>query len=120
MPTLQVSLQVLLFLIFAGGGTYRFFQPMDALAKRMRWVSCFHPRIVRSIALFEVACGIGMVLPFLLSDANFPFMVYSGCLLMLIMLGAIVTHVVIGDYREIIGNLFLIVLLYHTTFSISF
>ena len=39
---------------------------------------------------------------------------------MLIMLGAVVTHVVIGDYREIIGNLFLIVLLYHTTFSIPF
>ena len=82
MPTLQVSLQVLLFLIFAVGGAYRFFQPMDALAKRMRWVSCFHPRIVRSIALFEVACGIGMVLPFLLSDANFPFMVYSGAALL--------------------------------------
>ena len=120
MPTLQVSLQVLLFLIFAGGGTYRFFQPMEILTKRMRWVSYFHPKIVRSIALLEVICGIGMVLPLIFSGLNFPFMVYAGCLLMLTMFGAVITHVVIGDYREIIGNLFLLVLIYHTTFSIPF
>lgn len=120
MPTLQVSLQVLLFLIFAGGGTYRFFQPMDVLTKRMHWVKYFHPKIVRSIALLEVVCGIGMMVPFILPGANFPFMIYSGCLLMLTMLGAVVTHALIGDYREIIGNLFLFVLIYHTTFSIPF
>ena len=60
---LRVSLQIILFLIFAVGGGYRFIQPIDVLAKKMLWVSYFDPRIVKGIALIEVLCGIGLVLP---------------------------------------------------------
>ena len=118
MPTLQESLQVLLFLIFALGGAYRFFQPIDVLAKRMLWVKYFNPRIVRSIALLEVICGIGIILPFLLIDSTFPFLICSGCLLMLTMFGAAVTHAIIGDYKQIMGNLFLLGILYWVTFLV--
>ena len=118
MNILQVSLTFLLFLIFAVGGTFRFFQPIDVLAKRMLWVKYFNPRIVRSIALLEVICGIGIILPFLLIESTFPFLICSGCLLMLTMFGAAVTHAIIGDYKQIMGNLFLLGILYWVTFLV--
>ena len=118
MNILQVSLTFLLFLIFTIGGTFRFFQPIDVLAKRMLWVKYFNPRIVRSIALLEMICGIGIILPFLLIDSTFPFLICSGCLLMLTMFGAAVTHAIIGDYKQIMGNLFLLGALYWLTFLV--
>ena len=119
MPTLQESLQILLFLIFALGGAYRFFQPIDILAKRMLWVNYFKPLTVRTIAVIEVLCGTGMLLALLLSDSTIPFLLYSGCLLMLTMLGAAITHVVIGDYKQIIGNLSLFGMIYFVTFPVA-
>tara|TARA_B100000886_G_scaffold316225_1_gene254697 strand:- start:1644 stop:1994 length:351 start_codon:yes stop_codon:yes gene_type:complete len=116
MNILQVSLTLMLFLVFTIGGTFRLFQPIDVLAKRMLWVKYFNPRIVRSIALLEVICGIGIILPFLLIDSTFPFLICSGCLLMLTMLGAAVTHAIIGDYKQIMFNLFLLGILYWVTF----
>lgn len=117
MPYLQPSAQVLLFLIFALGGGVRFFQPIDVLARRMRWVSYFSPRIVRSIALVEVICGVGIVLPFFLSNSSVSILQYSGCLLIVTMVGAVITHFVIGDYKEIVGNLCIIGLIYYATIS---
>jgi len=118
MSYLQVSLQVLLFLTFALGGAFRFFQPIDKLAKRMLWVTYFNPRIVRSIALIEVICGIGIILPLFLSDSSFAFILYSGCILMATMTGAVVTHVFIGDYKQIVGNLLLFGMIYLVTFPV--
>ncbi len=117
MPYLQPSAQVLLFVIFALGGGVRFFQPIDVLARRMRWVSYFSPRIVRSIALVEVICGVGIVLPFFLSNSSVSILQYSGCLLIVTMVGAVITHFVIGDYKEIVGNLCIIGLIYYATIS---
>ena len=118
MSYLQVSLQVLLFLTFVLGGAYRFFQPIDKLAKRMLWVTYFNPLIVRSIALIEVICGIGIILPLFLSDSSFAFILYSGCILMATMTGAVVTHVFIGDYKQIVGNLLLFGMIYLVTFPV--
>ena len=113
MTYLQPSAQVILFLIFALGGGIRFFQPIEVLARRMRWVSYFNPRIVRSIALVEVICGVGFILPFFLTGPSFSILLYSGCLLIATMIGAVITHFVIGDYKEIFGNLCLIGLIYY-------
>ena len=113
MAYLQPSIQFILFLVFAIGGGIRFFQPIEVLAKRMRWVSYFSPCIVRSIALVEVICGIGFILPFLLAGPSFSILLYSGCLLIATMIGAVITHFVIGDYKEIFGNVCLIGLIYY-------
>ena len=113
MAYLQPSIQIILFLVFAIGGGIRFFQPIDVLAKRMRWVSYFSPGIVRSIALVEVICGIGFILPFFLAGSSFSILLYSGCLLIATMIGAVITHFVIGDYKEILGNVCLIGLIYY-------
>jgi hypothetical protein len=116
MPHLRVALQLLLFLVFAIGGAHRLSQPIDLLAKKMLWVSYFDPLVVRAISLIEIVCGIGIVLPFLLKNPSFDFLFYSGSLLMVIMLGAALTHIWIGDYRQIFGNLLLLSLLFFVTF----
>jgi hypothetical protein len=85
----------------------------------MRWVSYFSPRTVRLIALVEVFCGIGIILPLILTDSSFSFLLYSGCLLMATMVGAVITHVVIGDYKQIIGNLSLFGMIYFVTFPVA-
>ena len=113
MAYLQPSAQVILVVIFALGGGVRFFQPIEVLAKRMRWVSYFRPPVVRSIALVEVICGIGFILPFFLAGPSFSILLYSGCLLIATMIGAVITHFVIGDYKEIFGNVCLIGLIYY-------
>ena len=77
MPHLKVAFQILLFLTFAIGGTYRLLQPIEALASKMLWVSYFDPRIVRSIAFVEVLCGVGLVLPFMFKDLAFDFIFYA-------------------------------------------
>tara|TARA_Y100001954_G_C15795217_1_gene597251 strand:+ start:1547 stop:1921 length:375 start_codon:yes stop_codon:yes gene_type:complete len=117
MPHLKVAFQILLFLTFAIGGTYRLLQPIEALASKMLWVSYFDPRIVRSIAFVEVLCGVGLIIPFIFKDLPFDIIFYAGSLLMLIMLGAAVTHLLIGDYKQIFGNVILLVVAFLVIFS---
>ena len=119
MTYLGVTIQILLFLVFAVGGTIRFFQPIDVLAKRMLWVKYFDPRMVRAISFIEVTCGIGIILPLVLTDSTFSFLLYSGCLLMATMIGAVITHVIIGDYRQIFGNLLILLMVYSVTFPLG-
>ena len=118
MTYLGIIIQILLFLVFAVGGTIRFFQPIDVLAKRMLWVKYFSPKVVRSISIIEIICGIGIILPLVLTDVSFSFLLYSGCLLMATMIGAVITHAIIGDYRQIFGNLFILSLIYLVIFPV--
>ena len=108
MAYLQPSAQIILILIFALGGCIRFFQPIEVLAKRMRWVTYFSPRIVRSIALIEVLCGVCIILSFFFPNHSSAILLSCGCLLITTMVGAVITHFVIGDYKEIFGNVCLI------------
>ena len=73
MTYLGIIIQILLFLVFAVGGTIRFFQPIDVLAKRMLWVKYFSPKVVRSISIIEIICGIGIMLPLVFPIRPFPF-----------------------------------------------
>ena len=116
MPSFSLVIQILLFLVFALGGAIRFFQPINTLAKRMLWVKYFNPKVVRGIALIEVVCGIGIIIPLVLTDSSLSFILYSGCLLMATMIGAVVTHLWIGDYKQIVGNLVVLAMIYWVTF----
>lgn len=114
---LSISIQIILFLVFAVGGMFRLLQPIDVLARRMLWVRYFNPRIVRGIALLEITCGIGIILPLVFTDLTLSILLYSGCLLMVTMIGAAVTHIVIGDYKQIIGNALVFGMIYWIMFS---
>mgnify|MGYP001408051281 FL=1 len=101
-------LQILLFALFTIGGLDRFLQPIEVLAERMLWVSFFDPLVVRAIAVTEITCGIGLLLAFFIKSRRFKFALYSGSVLIVVMAGAAVTHVIIGDYDQIAVNLVLI------------
>ena len=118
MTYLGITIQILLFLVFAVGGTIRFFQPIDVLAKKNALGKILYPRMVRAISMIEVICGIGIILPLVFSDSTFSFLLYSGCLLMATMVGAVITHAIIGDYKQIIGNLFILFMIYLVTFPV--
>ena len=116
MGYLRKTIQVLLFAVFTFGGLDRVVQPIDVLAERMLWVSYFDPSVVRAIALTEITCGIGLILPFLFKKVQFKFVLYSGSVLIITMIGAAVTHLVIGDYDQIIVNLVLVAIIAFITF----
>lgn len=116
MGYLRKTIQVLLFAVFTFGGLDRLVQPIDVLAERMLWVSYFDPSVVRAIALTEITCGIGLILPFLFKKVQFKFVLYSGSVLIITMIGAAVTHLVIGDYDQIIVNLVLVAIIAFITF----
>lgn len=116
MGYLRKTIQVLLFAVFTFGGLDRVVQPIDVLAERMLWVSYFDPSVVRAIALTEITCGIGLILPFLFRKVQFKFVLYSGSVLIITMIGAAVTHLVIGDYDQIIVNLVLVAIIAFITF----
>ncbi len=101
-------IQILLFALFTFGGLDRFIQPIEVLVERMLWVSYFDPWVVRAIAITEVVCGIGLFIPFFLKHTRSKLALYSGTLLVAVMAGAVVTHILIGDYEQIIVNLILI------------
>ena len=101
-------LQILLFALFTIGGLDRFLQPIEVLAERMLWVSFFDPLVVRAISVTEIACGIGLLLAFFIKSRRFKLSLYSGSVLIVVMAGAAVTHVIIGDYDQIAVNLVLI------------
>jgi hypothetical protein len=101
-------LQILLFALFTIGGLDRFSQPIEVLAERMLWVSFFDPLVVRAISVTEIACGIGLLLAFFIKSRRFKLSLYSGSVLIVVMAGAAVTHVIIGDYDQIAVNLVLI------------
>ena len=111
MTRLKKVLQILLFALFIIGGLDRFFQPIDVLAERMLWVSFFDPVVVRAIAVTEIACGIGLLIPFFIRIERFKFTLFSGSILIVVMAGAAVTHVIIGDYDQIAVNLVLIAMI---------
>lgn len=109
-------LQILLFALFTIGGLDRFFQPIEVLAERMLWVSFFDPLVVRAIAVTEITCGIGLLLPFFIKSRRFKLSLYSGSVLIVVMAGAAVTHVIIGDYDQIAVNLVLIGMISYVIF----
>ena len=88
---------------------------MDALLEDMLWVSYFHPFVVRAIAIAEVIGRVGLVIPFFWKDIRMKIDFYGGILLIGLMTGAAITHVVIGDYDQIIINVFLIAVLVFVT-----
>lgn len=108
--------QVLLCIIFGGGGIYRFIQPIEVLQEKMLWVVFFDPIIVRLIALTEVVCAFGLFIPLVLKRNGIDYSFHAGLLLTILMLGAVTTHLLIGDYDQISANLALIGLLLFVCF----
>lgn len=55
--------QILLALVFGASGIMKLFQPIEALAGSMAWVSHSPPGLVRFIGAAELAGALGVILP---------------------------------------------------------
>ena len=77
-------------------GGMKFFTPYDALAAQMAWVSHFPAFTPKLIGLLEVLGGLGLILPSLLRIKPWltPLAALGLCLLMA---GAFITHLVLGE-----------------------
>ena len=89
--------QVLLAIGFLMAGGMKLFTPHDALAAQMAWVNhapAFAPKL---IGILEVLGGLGLILPSLLKIKPMltPLAAVGLCLLMM---GAFVTHLILGEF----------------------
>jgi uncharacterized membrane protein YphA (DoxX/SURF4 family) len=83
--------QVLLALAFLGAGATKLSRPKEKLAKNMPWVEDFSQGTVRLIGTLEAVGAVGLVLPAL--TGVLPWLTPLAALgLVLLMVGAILTH----------------------------
>ena len=101
--------QVLLALAFLGAGATKLSQPKEKLLKNMAWVEDFSQRTVRLIGTLEVLGAIGIVSPAL--TGILPWLTPLAALgLVLLMIGAALTHLRRTEYGYIAMNVVLLVL----------
>src|SRR5918997_3570616 len=92
--------QVLLAVAFLGAGATKLSQPKEKLLKNMAWVEDFSQRTVRLIGTLEVLGAIGVVLPAL--TGILPWLTPLAALgLVLVMIGAALTHLRRAEYGPI-------------------
>ena len=101
--------QVLLTLLFVMTGLMKITQPREKLLTNMKWVEDFAPSSIKGIGTLEVLAAIGLIIPFL--TGILPILTPLAAVgLVLIMLGAIVTHARRGESPMVIGNVILLAL----------
>ncbi len=99
----------LLALAFLAAGVMKLTQPREKLASAMGWVEDFNAPTVKLIGGLEVLAAIGLILPALTGIA--PILTpLAATGLVLVMIGAIVTHLRRGEYQMIVANAVLLVL----------
>jgi len=101
--------QVLVAVAFLGAGATKLSQPKEKLLKNMAWVEDFSQRTVRLIGALEVLGAIGVVVPAL--TGVLPWLTPLAALgLVLLMIGAALTHLRRTEYGYIAMNAVLLVL----------
>ena len=98
--------QVLLAVAFIMAGGMKLMTPHDALAAQMNWVNyapAFAPKVIGTL---EVLGGLGLVLPslFRIKPKLTPLAALG---LALLMAGAFITHIVLGEYAMSLPSLVL-------------
>lgn len=102
MDILLWVLRILLAVAFIGAGAVKLVQPREKLRERMGWVDDWSDNLVKAIGAAEVIGGIGLLIPTLTPFAA------SG--LVIIMIGAVVTHLRRKENSEIFAPLILLFL----------
>lgn len=96
-------------LLFLFAGITKLLRPKEQLAEQMGWVEDFSPGMVKLIGALEVLAAIGLVVPALVGVA--PVLAPLAALgLVLVMVGAIVTHVRRKETPMVVVNLVLLAL----------
>lgn len=109
MNTALWIVQILLGLVFGMAGITKITQPKEKLKNMMAWVEDFQPQIVKLIGTLELLAAIGLILPAL--TGILPILTpLAAAGLVLVMLGAVVTHLRRGEPQVIVINLVLLAL----------
>ncbi|MFK7803501.1 MAG: DoxX family protein [Anaerolineae bacterium] len=90
------TLQVLLALTFIAAGGTKLVTSAADMAEMMRWTASVPTAMVRVIGIIEVAGGLGLVLPWL-TGIQPQLVRLAAAGLVVTMIGAMITHVAIGD-----------------------
>lgn len=103
------AVQILLALGFGMAGIMKLTQPREKLVERMAWVNDFSQNIIRVIGLLEVLGAVGVILPAL--TGILPWLTPIAAVgLVLVMLGAMLTHYRRHEYSMIGMNVILLLL----------
>ncbi len=108
--------QGLLIVGFAMAGIMKLIQSIEALSAQMSWVNHFQPWMVRVIAFLQFMGAMGLLLPAFLKSLPSKLTVYAGAGLALTMVGAVITHVAIGETGQSIIPLVLFAMAAYVTF----
>lgn len=103
------GVQVLLALTFLGAGLMKIVKTPEQLAADQAWVPHFAPFMVLGIGVLEVLGAVGLIVPSA-SRIMPKLTVFAAIGLAILMLGAIVTHVMIGEGSRVAGPVILTVL----------
>jgi uncharacterized membrane protein YphA (DoxX/SURF4 family) len=99
----------LLALAFLAAGGMKLTQPREKLAASMAWVEDFNAPMIKLIGGLEVLAAIGLILPAATGIA--PILTPLAAVgLVLVMIGAIITHLRRGEYQMIVANAVLLIL----------
>ncbi|MFQ6677418.1 MAG: DoxX family protein [Fidelibacterota bacterium] len=108
--------QGLLIVMFAMVGFMKLTQPIEALSAQMSWVTHFQPWIVRTIAFLEILGAVGLLLPAFIKSLPSKLMFFAAAGLALTMVGAVITHVAIGETSQSIIPFVLFAMSAYVTF----
>ncbi|GAA3446931.1 DoxX family protein [Planomonospora venezuelensis] len=101
-------LQALLAAMFGMAGVMKSTRPKDELAGKLPWVEDFSPTVVRLIGVAELAAALGLILPAALGTA--PILTpLAAAGLVIIMVGAMITHARRNEPRAIVFNAVLLI-----------
>ncbi len=96
-------LQIILAVAFLGSGLTKVLQPREKLASTMGWVDDYSGSMVKTIGALEVIGAIGLILPWATGIAKV-LTPLAALGLLVIMVGAIVTHARRKEYPFIAVN----------------
>lgn len=110
MNTLLWILQIVLAAVFAGAGAIKLIQPPEKLAKTLGgWVDEFPAPLLKPLGLVELLGAIGLIVPPLVDIA--PVLTpIAACGLVIVLVGAIVTHARRTEYPNVGANLLLVIM----------
>lgn len=101
--------QVLLAVAFGGAGFMKLSQPREKLQVNMKWVEDFASNTIKGIGVLELLGALGLILPFL--TGILPVLTPVAAVgLIIVMLGAIVTHLRRGETPMAAINVVLLLL----------
>jgi uncharacterized membrane protein YphA (DoxX/SURF4 family) len=102
-------LQILLALVFVGAGLAKLTQPREKLRATMAWVDDVPPGVIKLAGAAEVVGAVGLVLPWW--TGTVPVLTPLAAVgLIVVMIGAAITHARRSEWPMVAGNLVLLAL----------